>query len=250
MNKKLLTAITVPLCLSLYAQSNSVGISTSTPTETLDINGTERIRELPLDGASNVIYTKPDGTKSINKDQSFKALKTLVADSNGVIGSVNWIPAQPSVIIGGADGLDAVTSTSTISAVNGELTTTPVLATKTFTLSKKSMVTFSYNISTSDIVKANGDALFDGTSKRIGAKLILNSKDIINSGIPFTNSGQKYVFGVFYLNGNRSIVLNEGTYTVNLVGNVFAYTGDTMGIRATFGATSTDQFDIIAIPVQ
>ncbi|MDR6546244.1 hypothetical protein J2810_002300 [Chryseobacterium rhizosphaerae] len=250
MNKKLLTAFAVSLCLSLHAQSNSVGISTSTPTETLDINGTERIRELPVDGSSNVIYTKPDGTKSINKDQSFKALKTLVADANGVIGSVNWMPVQPSVVISGADGLDAVTTTSTISAVNGELTTTPVLATKTFTLSKKSMVTFSYNISASDIVKANGDNLFDGTSKRVGAKLILNSKDIINSGIPFTNSGQKYVFGVFYLNGNRSIILSEGTYTVNLVGNVFAYTGDTIGIKATFGATSTDQFDIIAVLVQ
>ncbi|MDP9962251.1 hypothetical protein [Chryseobacterium lathyri] len=250
MNKKLLTAFAVSSCISLYAQSNSVGVSTPTPTETLDINGTERIRELPVDGTSNVIYTKPDGTRSINKDQSFKALKTLVADANGVLGSVNWMPAQPSQVISGADGLDAVTTTRTISAVNGVLATTPVLATKTFTLLKKSMVTFSYNISVSDIVKANGDDLFDGISKKVGAKLILNSKDIIDSGIPFTNSGQKYAFGLFYLNGNRSIILNEGTYTVNLVGYLFSHTEDSNGIRATFGATSTDQFDIIAIPVQ
>ncbi|MBP2617898.1 hypothetical protein [Chryseobacterium jejuense] len=250
MNKKLLTAFAVSLCISLYAQSNSVGVSTSTPTETLDINGTERIRELPVDGTSNVIYTKPDGTRSINKDQSFKALKTLVADANGVLGSVNWMPSQPFQVISGADGLDAVPITSTISAVNGELTTTPVLATKTFTLSKKSMVTFSYNISASDIGKASGGTLLDGTSKKVGAKLILNSKDIIDSGIPFTNSGNNYAFGLFYLNGNRSIILKEGTYTVNLVGNVFCHTADSNGIRATFGATSTDQFDIIAIPVQ
>ncbi|MGC5744000.1 hypothetical protein [Chryseobacterium sp. NFX27] len=247
MNKKLFTAFAVPLFMSLHSQ---VGVNTSNPTETLDINGLERIRVLPADGSLNAIYTKSDGTKSLNKDQPFRAVKTLVADDNGVVGSINWIPAQIPIILGGVDGIDVVTTASTISAVNGESTTTPVLATKTFTLSKKSIVTFSYNISASNILRYNGGDLYDGTSKRVGAKLILNSTDLINSGIPFTNSGQKYAFGVFYLNGNRSIVLNEGTYTVNLVGNVFAYQGDTVGIRATFGATPTDQLDILATAIQ
>ncbi|AZA53936.1 hypothetical protein EG348_13455 [Chryseobacterium sp. G0201] len=232
--------------MSIHAQ---VGVNIADPTETLDINGVERIRALPTDGSLNVIYTKPDGTRSPNKDQPFIAVKTLVADKNGVIGSTKLMPNLTPIIITGVDGIDAVTITSTISALNGE-TTTPVLATKTFTLSQKSIVNISYNLSASNIVGYNGAILTDGASKKVGVKLILNSTDFIDSGIPFTNSAKNYAFGYFHLNGSRSIVLNEGTHTIRLVGYIYAYVGDPIGIRATFGTTPTDQLDVIAIPIQ
>lgn len=249
MKKKIISAFAVSLSLTISAQSGSTGINTTNPTEMFDVNGIERLRSLPESGTINAIYTKSDGTKSFNKDQTFIASKTLVADSNGVIGTLSWLPAQNSLVLMGADGTDAVASTRTASARNGATGTTASLATKVFTLTKRSMVTFSFNLSVSSILTYNGATLTDGTSKRIGAKVLLNSAGIINSGIPFTNNGAQYTSGFYYLNGSRTILLNAGTYTVDLVGNVYAYDNDNIGITATFGSTTDDQLDIIAVPI-
>lgn len=59
-----------------FAQSG-VGINTSTPTETFDVSGTTRLRELPLQGATSAIKTKPDGSGSTATDQTFTPDRTL-----------------------------------------------------------------------------------------------------------------------------------------------------------------------------
>lgn len=82
------------LCIVTYSLQAQVGVETDKPTETLHVNGTTRVVELPLNGAINVINTKPDGTKSSAKDQSFEPTKTVVADDNGVLGYVMGIPEQ------------------------------------------------------------------------------------------------------------------------------------------------------------
>ncbi|WP_250206619.1 hypothetical protein [Riemerella anatipestifer] len=72
-----------------------VGIATSkeTPaTETFHVNGTARIADLPLNGATSAINTKTDGTASTAKDQTFTAVKTVVVDANGVLGTVSGLP--------------------------------------------------------------------------------------------------------------------------------------------------------------
>ncbi|PST45063.1 hypothetical protein CYV15_00715 [Riemerella anatipestifer] len=72
-----------------------VGIATSkeTPaTETFHVNGTARITDLPLNGATSAINTKTDGTASTAKDQTFTAVKTVVVDANGVLGTVSGLP--------------------------------------------------------------------------------------------------------------------------------------------------------------
>ncbi|MDQ0067182.1 hypothetical protein [Chryseobacterium lathyri] len=51
-----------------------VGINTGVPTEILDVNGIERVRELPKHQMVNAIFTKPDSTKSTVKDQPFIAV--------------------------------------------------------------------------------------------------------------------------------------------------------------------------------
>ncbi|MDR6485691.1 hypothetical protein J2799_000176 [Chryseobacterium vietnamense] len=56
----------------------------------MDVNGIERVRELPKHNTANAIFTKPDGTKSENKDQTFIATKMVVADANGVLGYTDW----------------------------------------------------------------------------------------------------------------------------------------------------------------
>ncbi|MGC5743981.1 hypothetical protein [Chryseobacterium sp. NFX27] len=88
MKKGLLLMATL-VSVSLLSQ---VGINTPAPTEMLDVNGIERVRELPKHNTSNAIFTKPDGTKSETKDQAFTATKTLVADANGVLGYLEGLP--------------------------------------------------------------------------------------------------------------------------------------------------------------
>lgn len=76
-------------------------INVQIPTETFDVNGTFRIRQLPLDGSTNSIFSKPDGSTSLPattdisglvKTQTFVAARTVVASSNGVLGHVDGLP--------------------------------------------------------------------------------------------------------------------------------------------------------------
>ncbi|MEE6130310.1 hypothetical protein V2E39_23120 [Chryseobacterium arthrosphaerae] len=85
--------VTAVLLLLGTALSAQVGINTAAPTEIMDVNGTVRVRDLPLNGSANAISTKPDGTKSTAKDQPFIATKTVVVDNNGVLGYVNGLPS-------------------------------------------------------------------------------------------------------------------------------------------------------------
>ncbi|PWN68845.1 hypothetical protein C1631_012220 [Chryseobacterium phosphatilyticum] len=71
---------------------SQVGIKTINPSEMLDVNGIERIRELPRHQMNNSIFTKPDGSRSNNQDQTFIATRTLVADANGVLGYIDGLP--------------------------------------------------------------------------------------------------------------------------------------------------------------
>jgi len=72
--------------------SGQVGIKTEVPTEILDVNGIERVRELPRHQMANAIFTKPDGMRSTAKDQTFLAVRTVVADANGVLGYLEGLP--------------------------------------------------------------------------------------------------------------------------------------------------------------
>lgn len=73
----------------------NVGIKTSIPTEILDNAGITRLRNLPLNGATNAIFTNPSGVASAIQDQTFTATRTVVADANGVLGYVTNLPQTP-----------------------------------------------------------------------------------------------------------------------------------------------------------
>ena len=74
------------------AQTGKVGIETEGPTETLHVNGTARITELPANGTDNAINTDENGTYAGGKNQTFNAVKTVVVDENGVLGVVDGVP--------------------------------------------------------------------------------------------------------------------------------------------------------------
>ncbi|WPO89237.1 hypothetical protein [Chryseobacterium sp. HR92] len=103
--------------VNAYSQ---VGINTGNPTEILDVNGNERVRILPKHQTANSIFTKPDGSKSDNKDQSFIATKTVVADANGVLGYVDGLPKSSG---GGLDIGDAITRIYSVPAATAQSNT-------------------------------------------------------------------------------------------------------------------------------
>lgn len=75
-----------------FSQVGKVGINTTSPTETLQVNGTLRISNLPANGSTNAINTTSTGTGSVTQNQTFTGTKTLIADANGVIGYFDGMP--------------------------------------------------------------------------------------------------------------------------------------------------------------
>jgi len=103
------------------AYNGNLGIGTTIPTERLDNSGITRLRMLPLNGATNAINTTSTGAVSAAQDQTFTATKTLVADDNGVVGTVSGLP-------------QAVTPTTGSTIVKVIYSDTDADATKTVTI--------------------------------------------------------------------------------------------------------------------
>ncbi|MGQ1943493.1 hypothetical protein [Ornithobacterium rhinotracheale] len=81
---------------TIYGKINSkspqigIGTSVSEPaTETFDVNGTMRVRNLPASGTAKAISTQANGNSSASKNQAFNATKMVVADDNGVLGTAD-----------------------------------------------------------------------------------------------------------------------------------------------------------------
>jgi len=92
MKNKVLSSLFILCCAFGYSQtSNKLGVNVKAPTESLDVNGTTRLRSLPVNGATNAINTKTDGTASTAKDQTYSAVKTVVVDANGVMGTIDGV---------------------------------------------------------------------------------------------------------------------------------------------------------------
>lgn len=75
-----------------------VGIGTETPTEVLDIDGTLRIRNLPINGDTNAIHTTGENTASDTPTETFTATHMLVLDANGVIGAMDGLPSMSNTM--------------------------------------------------------------------------------------------------------------------------------------------------------
>lgn len=69
----------------LNAQTGKVGINTTAPSEILEVNGTARVRDLPIDGTTNALYNGAN-----TKATTFTATNPVLIDINGNLGrSVN-----------------------------------------------------------------------------------------------------------------------------------------------------------------
>lgn len=103
--KKIIILGSVLLSFSLQAQLNKVGINHTTPTEFLDVNGTVRIREMPIDGTTNALYNG-----STTKSTPFIATNVMMADANGNLGKAVNKDLVPNKNYTGFNALDNSTA--------------------------------------------------------------------------------------------------------------------------------------------
>ncbi|WP_317742148.1 hypothetical protein [Chryseobacterium soli] len=184
--------------------------------------------------------------------------KVMTADGSGNITTRSTTSLLPQVLAG-SDGADAVSSAQTLSSINNTASYTNNLLTKSFTISQTSLVVFSYQLGIDNIVNTSGTNLTDGAEKQLGARLIWKTlpsgspftvNDVMSANtLPFTNLSATYSKGTYYPRGKYFVVLNPGSYSIELKGYVFAFDND-QGIKATIGNSPYDRLDIIATPVQ
>lgn len=224
------------------AQTGKVGINTESPKETLEIQGTLRVDNLPK-SETGKIYNGADVANT-----TFTGVNTVVSDANGNIGYLPMLPIFTA--IKGVDGQDAYqdVNVNVNSSINRNIT--QQMATTTFTLDKKSLVIFNVTMSISI------DSILTLPTKRLGVDVRLtggsfSNTSIINNGIPF-NTGienRGFVGGIYTVGGNRAIILDRGTYTTTVNGRVTINTQDTTSFTMRMGSSAADTFDIIAYPV-
>lgn len=84
-------------------EQGMVSVNSKNPSESFDVTGTVRLRNLPINGASNAIYTNSGGTTTVPASvttvpiaptQTFTATRSVVADNNGVLGYVDGLPGS------------------------------------------------------------------------------------------------------------------------------------------------------------
>lgn len=93
--KKIFLLLLFIVPIFLLSQVGKVGVNSKSPTETLHVNGTLRIGNLPADGATNAISTTAAGGLDATQSQTFTQSKMLVVDNNGVVGKAD-IPISAS----------------------------------------------------------------------------------------------------------------------------------------------------------
>lgn len=271
------TKITLIAIVALFATTATfaqVGIGTTDPKASLDVVGEPTVTT-SLDGVIPPRISKAD-----------LGAKTYTAEQNGALVFVDEVNASAAnqvsevfdkgyhyfdapndrwyavtnytkPIGGGTSGTvnDAITTPQTIQS-SGNTASEEILTTRTFTLTRKSLVNFESLVTAGALKNAAGNNLEDGKIKLMRTMFrftifesAASTLVLFNTTTPVTNSatGGGYAAGFYRLAGSKKLILEPGNYTVNLIGGVFAADAD--GISLTFGG-GVDVFDIFATPVE
>ena len=219
--------------MSVYHNGN-VGIGgdaqVTPPNEKLDVvDGNVRIRTINANiGNSNVD-------------------KLVVADSNGVLKTL----PKPNPVLTGGDLTDAIPTEVNVTVTPAEGVKTQNLITFPFTLTQRSLVTFNYQLTFNIPGLSNGS--LTNTMKIIRSYLTFTAGPIpLNQTFGFqvspisAGNGRP---GLFVHSAGDILLLEPGSYTVQLTGNVVntVIAGDP-DLSVNFGLAS-DRFTVIAMPV-
>lgn len=153
------------------------------------------------------------------------------------------------------------TTISVVCPDNGASSTTP-LDSVTFFLSQKSLVTFTYTMSVTISTNTAGATIRDNMPRAMENFLRFSSVPVAFAGPPAVNntfarssviytngSANNVVQGVFTNRGSSILTLPAGTYKIQLCGRTLTGTGSNSGYTAIFGQNTSDNFDIISIPI-
>ena len=216
--------------------NGNVGIGTSAPTSILHTKGAIRLEDLAdSDANGRVITADADGNLAA------KALSTF----------------YPKILIGG-DASDAVTTVVTATASSGNKGTANIKDV-TFSLAKKSVVYISADISFAVRENAEPESnvttgynnIIDIRAKFSGVPAgspIATNKVVLYARTRFLSADDLGYAGFYTVNGKTSLVLEPGSYTLQLEGSVTVPEADTTGLKVKFGGGSFDRIDITSFP--
>lgn len=195
--KKLYT-LSIFLGIIINAQ---VGIKTSTPTRTLDVNGTTRMRVI--------------SDKSADKNYT----RVLTTDTNG---NVDYVPKsslnQQYVPLFSLTSLPAISNSSNTLAAT--------ISTQSITLAKTALVMINFSVPISLSAAAT-----DGRARILRTHLLVDGTTISRASNIYSNatSTGTNLTGYFYNSGSFSVELAAGTHSISLEGICFDNTPCTQG---------------------
>lgn len=215
MKKKCFTAAIAIASVMINAQTGLVGVNTSTPTNTLDVNGTARVRSL----LPNTFDSNVD--------------KIVVADANGALKSVT----ATTILSKSYEVLFDLTPVAEVgisdSNPNGDDARTPgTIQSQTITLTKDALVQINFAIPIWDVFKyGTSVAPTDGGSKMLRTHLVVDNVIVVKSTNIYTNSSvgtgtgtsAEALKGIFFNTGSAFVKLNAGTHTIKLEGTCNPY---------------------------
>jgi len=261
MNKHLFSALLLTLSISAYAQNVKTGIGTTNPQQTLHIAGTTATSPVGTTGVNLVKPTvRVEGLNSTNNPAPFTGsdgLKRVYANQTGDLLLVNGSMEQATI----TQQFGSVIPTQEAVALGLGGVLREELMSQNFTLTQPSVVYFSATFAA--LVRETNlltgpVSVTDGRAKLFGAYFQFSSSNVgISTTATFGNNKKTYsnsvaggIQGDFMLNPRAKLVLQPGTYTVKLYGEM---TSSLLGLffRVQFaGGTSGENFIITAVPTK
>lgn len=214
--RKLLLALLV--CSTSFAQ---IGIGTTTPQETLDVNGSTRVRNLDTtnpnnNGVASNVKVDLNGTL-ILEDNS--AANTVIVDDSNIL-------STPVILQTNSAG-DTIQS---------------VVHTSTFTTAYPRLVFIKSTISLS-LEKDSSGPITNGQARISGSSLSINGNVTDRDRATYSNhdDSERVMTGYMYLKNDTHIFLPAGTHSIEI--EVFiAGGGET---RAEFGGNNVDVLQVV-----
>ena len=201
---------------------SQVGIGTTTPQETLHVNGTTRVQSL-------------DNTNPLSNGVS----TNVKADANGTLILENKTAAN-TLLINDTNILPFPVGLETNN--QGNLVTSVIYST-TITVDYPRLVEFTSGISVNMYRRSNYSTITDGHARLVGCALLVNGNVRDEDREMYVNhdDSETIITGYLYLKNTTKMFLNAGVHTVDI--RVFVLGGGRT--YAEYGAAATDVLQVI-----
>lgn len=197
--------------------NGQVGINTTAPSRTVDVNGALRVRT-QTDQSSNSSYDN-----------------VLISDANGNVDYIKKNVLNQQMV--------QLFNLSTLPSVNagGSGAVTPVsISNQSITLTKPAFVMITYSVPITLSAAAS-----DGRMKILRTHLNVNGNNVVRSSNTYTNSTATgtNLTGIFYNTGSYITLLGAGTHSIEILGTCFDFAAASNCVQGgAFAGTSFQAF--------